>query len=143
MALSALRSQQRETKAEREALKESLTGEGPTARQGDVRSGVYYSEEKMGWWAGLFHFSNDKDDMMYSQEEQQSSRFSASSSEWNRRFEPLAGGLYRFRRQTRSASETKSEDGFGEPVKYTGMVKSAFRPSDDATILPFFIPGNA
>ncbi|UZJ55993.1 hypothetical protein CBS101457_005313 [Exobasidium rhododendri] len=64
-------------------------------------------------------------------------------SEWERRFEPLAGGIYRFQRAFRSASETKSENGFGEPAKYTGMVKSAFRPSDDATILPFFVPGNA
>lgn len=65
-------------------------------------------------------------------------------SEWDRRFGPLAGGLYRFQRGAlRSASETKSEKGFGEPAKYTGMIKSAFRPSDDATILPFFVPGNA
>lgn len=136
MALSALKSQQRTTKAERDSLKESLKGEDAKASERDGRSGLYSSEEKGTWWANLFHLNNGNG-------VKQSSRPSVLSSEWDRRFEPLAGGLYRFRRQTRSASETKSEDGFGEPVKYTGMIKSAFRPSDDATILPFFVPGNA
>ncbi|KAG2214619.1 hypothetical protein INT46_008164 [Mucor plumbeus] len=40
-------------------------------------------------------------------------------------------------------TETQFLNGRGQPVKYTGMVKSLFRPSDDATVFPFFIPGNA
>lgn len=65
------------------------------------------------------------------------------SKEWDRRFKPL-GGYYRYQRNAyRGATETRSEDGFGEPAARTGMVKSAFRPSDDATIYPFFVPGNA
>ncbi|KAK4521409.1 uncharacterized protein ATC70_012024 [Mucor velutinosus] len=40
-------------------------------------------------------------------------------------------------------TETQFLNGRGQPVKHTGLVKSLFRPSDDATVFPFFIPGNA
>lgn len=33
--------------------------------------------------------------------------------------------------------------GRGMPASRCGLVKSAFRPSDDACLLPFFVPGNA
>ena len=32
--------------------------------------------------------------------------------------------------------------GYGNPVKPVGLIVSSFRPSDDATILPFLIPSN-
>ncbi|KAL9935713.1 hypothetical protein V8E36_005290, partial [Tilletia maclaganii] len=65
------------------------------------------------------------------------------TAEWNRRFAPLGEGVYRFQRLDRSATETRADHGFGEPGRRTGMVKSAFRPSDDATLLPFLVPSNA
>jgi meiotically up-regulated gene 157 (Mug157) protein len=34
-------------------------------------------------------------------------------------------------------------DGEGNPVKAVGLIRSAFRPSDDSTIFPFLIPSNA
>lgn len=50
---------------------------------------------------------------------------------------------YIFQRSTTSASETLSNSGMGAPVKGgTGMVRSAFRPSDDACLFPLFVPGN-
>lgn len=64
-------------------------------------------------------------------------------SEWAERFGSLQGGVYRFQRDARSATETKADNGWGEPARRTGLVKSGFRPSDDATTLPFLIPSNA
>jgi meiotically up-regulated gene 157 (Mug157) protein len=50
---------------------------------------------------------------------------------------------YTFSQKADRPTETQFLNGRGQPVKYTGMVKSLFRPSDDATVFPFFIPGNA
>lgn len=49
---------------------------------------------------------------------------------------------YRFQRTSPVACETLMLSGYGNPVKYCGLICSSFRPSDDATILPFLIPSN-
>ncbi|GAC76459.1 hypothetical protein PANT_22d00037 [Moesziomyces antarcticus T-34] len=64
-------------------------------------------------------------------------------SEWAQRFGSVQGGVYRFQREARSATETKADLGWGEPARRNGLVKSGFRPSDDATTLPHLIPSNA
>ena len=51
-------------------------------------------------------------------------------------------GPYSFQRKTSWATDGVPMNGFGYPVKPTGLICSAFRPSDDATIYLYLIPSN-
>jgi meiotically up-regulated gene 157 (Mug157) protein len=47
---------------------------------------------------------------------------------------------YRF---VRSATKAGKYAGRGNPSRFSGMVRSAYRPSDDACMFPFLVPSNA
>lgn len=49
---------------------------------------------------------------------------------------------YIFKRDNGVAHDSLSHNGHGAPVAYTGMVYSAFRPSDDACVYGYLIPSN-
>lgn len=51
-------------------------------------------------------------------------------------------GPYVFARTTNRGTDTLQVDGLGYPVNPVGLICSAFRPSDDATIFMFLIPSN-
>ena len=51
-------------------------------------------------------------------------------------------GPYHFQRDTPHPTDSQPMAGFGFPVNPVGLICSAFRPSDDATIFPFLIPSN-
>jgi uncharacterized protein len=50
-------------------------------------------------------------------------------------------GPYRFQRAALNPTDSLV-NAVGNPLKPVGLIASAFRPSDDACILPFFVPAN-
>jgi len=51
-------------------------------------------------------------------------------------------GPYRFQQATADAAGTQPLGGYGYPVRPVGLIGSAFRPSGEATRLPFLVPSN-
>ena len=51
-------------------------------------------------------------------------------------------GPYRFQREAEAPTETLALEGYGNPTRKVGLIHAMFRPSDDACLYPFFVPGN-
>ena len=55
---------------------------------------------------------------------------------------PADASPYRFQRAALSPTDTLPFDGQGWPARPNGLIRSAFRPSDDACLFPYLIPAN-
>lgn len=53
-----------------------------------------------------------------------------------------SAGPYHFQRTSPVPTESQFLQGYGNPTNPVGMIHAMFRPSDDATVYPFNIPGN-
>jgi len=51
-------------------------------------------------------------------------------------------GPYKFERTTSWATDGVPLGGYGYPTNRNGMIHAMFRPSDDATVFPYNVPGN-
>ena len=51
-------------------------------------------------------------------------------------------GPYHFERTTSWATDGVPLGGYGYPTKKIGLIHAMFRPSDDATVFPYNVPGN-
>ncbi|WP_407069760.1 glycoside hydrolase family 125 protein [Luteibacter sahnii] len=51
-------------------------------------------------------------------------------------------GPYHFQRTSPHPTESQFLKGYGNPTRPVGLIHAMFRPSDDATLYPFNIPGN-
>lgn len=51
-------------------------------------------------------------------------------------------GPYRFQRLTTVPTDSLPNGGYGNPAVPCGLIRSGFRPSDDACIFPYLIPSN-
>ena len=61
---------------------------------------------------------------------------------WEREQHHMSESLYHFERTQCPPSDTLPNHGKGNPVAYTGMTFSGFRPSDDACRYGYLIPSN-
>lgn len=55
---------------------------------------------------------------------------------------PIFNPVYRIHKSKNSTNQPPQSDGLGNPTKQNGMVRTAFRPSDDACIYQLLVPAN-
>lgn len=68
--------------------------------------------------------------------------FSAILDLWQTEQHHTERSQYRFQRMHCPPKDTLTHDGLGNPVAYTGMTWSGFRPSDDACDYGYLVPSN-
>jgi meiotically up-regulated gene 157 (Mug157) protein len=95
----------------------------------------YYEATKDADFFGKFNWVKAVNSLMMVATDMQTPTYAANGS--------VNSSPYTWQRSTTRASETLENDGVGNPVQNgTGLIRSAFRPSDDATIYQLFIPAN-
>lgn len=123
---------------------------------------VFECKYELDSLASFLTLSNDYYEEIKDDKEEVDDTFSGNDGAWYRAIAKLTRVLedqsqptynehgnilktrYSFKRHTDLGTETLNLNGIGNPVADgTGLIRSAFRPSDDATIFQFFIPANA
>lgn len=98
-------------------------------------SADYYSATKDAAFFGKYSWVSAVEAVLNVAHQMMTPTYSANGS--------VNANPYTFTRETNRGTETLNNNGAGNPVQNgTGMVRSAFRPSDDATIFQFLIPSN-
>jgi len=105
---------------------------------------VYERKYELDSWASILHLAR-KINEIYGISEHLDSNFSQAFElmiELARKEQNHNSESYIFFRDNDVPHDSLSNSGRGNPVAYTGMVYSAFRPSDDACVYGYLIPSN-
>lgn len=86
------------------------------------------------------YYSRTQDIAMLDEQWQQAARLVVETFQTEQRKDGTTP--YRFIRTTANMVDSVPFGGTGRPIRPIGLIASAFRPSDDATIFPFLIPSN-
>ncbi|UOR07116.1 glycoside hydrolase family 125 protein [Hymenobacter aerilatus] len=89
---------------------------------------------------GYHYWKTTKDTKPFDQQWQQAIKTVLQTFRAQQRKDAL--GPYSFQRETANATDTQPMKGYGYPIKPVGLICSAFRPSDDATLYSFLVPSN-
>lgn len=86
------------------------------------------------------YWKTTKDDSCFDENWQGAARLIVKTFKEQQRKENQ--GPYSFQRNTTRTYDSLPGGGYGNPINPVGLIVSSFRPSDDATVLPFLIPSN-
>lgn len=103
-------------------------------RKWEIDSLCYPIRLSYGYW------KETGDNSVFDKDWQEAMRLIVKTFKEQQRIEN--NGPYKFERTTSWATDGVPLGGYGYPAKKIGLIHSMFRPSDDATVFPFNIPGN-
>lgn len=103
-------------------------------RKWEIDSLCYPIRLNYGYW------KETGDNSVFDKDWQEAMRLIVKTFKEQQRIEN--NGPYKFERTTSWATDGVPLGGYGYPAKKIGLIHAMFRPSDDATMYPFNIPGN-
>jgi meiotically up-regulated gene 157 (Mug157) protein len=103
-------------------------------RKWEIDSLCYPIRLSYGYW------KETNDTSVFDKDWQEAMRLIVKTFKEQQRLEN--NGPYKFERTTSWATDGVPLGGYGYPTKKIGLIHAMFRPSDDATLYPFNIPGN-
>lgn len=108
---------------------------GVAERKWEVDSLCYFLRLGHGYWQAT------RDPAPFSTEWRQAARAVVRTLREQQRMDG-GNGPYRFQRTSSNPTETLAVAGWGPMARPTGLIRSGFRPSDDACTYPYLIPAN-